>query len=610
MAKESKEVKIPKTTKPVKSIGIDFGTSHICVCVIDCDGKDKVVSTSQGKRAIPTILSFTDREVLFGDEAKEKLINNPENTIFDLDRILGREFSDPKLQVDIRTRGWPFKIVDDGKNNPLIEVLYKGKVRQFSVKELYTFIFLSLGKIIGGVDDLVNSTAISVPSHLSSYQKTIVGECGKAAGFNVRRITNNLEAVVLGYINPEAPYYSKKEEATGLLVLNFGASGLDCATVNLDDNIAEIFAFSVEKKLSASSIEHILVDHFIDEFKRKHDDFGEIVNNHRAMFRLRLACEKLKCKLSISSTAVVEIDSLWHGLNFVLSLTRSRFEELCVDVFQLVVPTIKNAETKSLLQGEVAQIILTGGLSRIPKIQELVRDYFSKSANVTICRGMNVEECVATGAAFYAQALDGAKQLSIDDHLLLSVTVHSFGIGDQDGLFRTDVIGKNDTIPCKKNIVTSPTPRMGSEWTIFENSEIIGRIKVGATSSAMTIVCDLDSHGKLSIIVEDRNNPSLSVLVEMKRPSLEEVTGTCKVAHQLEKDCLDEKKRAELLDKLELSICEMQKITSTTVTSTEKDSCEEIQEKIIAFKSDITSCLEKLDDFLTSPSRKRFKASN
>lgn len=603
-----------KKSSPSSSIaiGIDFGTVHTCISVLDPKtGDHEVLSTNQGKRIIPTMLSFTDHEVLFGEEAKAKLTTNPENTIFGLDRILGREFLDPALQADIHTGTWPFLVVDDGKNRPLIEVSYKREVRRFAVEDLYTFIFVSLKKIIDnavGYKVTHNVTVISTPSYFNTHQKSVIMECARAADFDVFSVINNTAAATINHLklSTDAKSVTKLE---GLMVLNFGASGFDCSVVLLQEQVGEVLVTCMEPKLSGNNLDNILVNHFIEEFKSKcastkggGNDVGDVVRSRRAIARLQLACEKLKCKLSISSTASIEVDSLFRGLDFASLFTRGRLEELCAELFKLVPLTIHQAVEAAVKHNKdllITKVVLVGGLSRIPKIQELVRDYFSTSTNTVICKGTNADECVAVGAAFHAATLAGV--LSSEAHLLIRSTTSSFGIGGVGGKERIEVIRKNSNLPILGEAPIPTTalgsPGVESEWKIFENEDVIGSIKIDPTSSPLTVKFDMDAYEKLRVGVEEKTGSSLSVLTELKRPSFAEMTQTCEVVRRLEQDCLDEKKRMEITNTFESSICAIQKIVTSAVEDTVSThdgkvySHEEIRARMLKFKSEIIFCL-------------------
>jgi L1 cell adhesion molecule like protein len=421
------------------AIGIDLGTTYSCVGIWK-NGQCEIIANDQGMRTTPSYVAFTDSERLIGNAAKNQASQNPENTIFDAKRLIGRIYNDQSTQNDIKH--FPFKVIDKN-NKPIIQANYKGEVKDFQPEEISSMILTKMKETAESyIGESVDSAVITVPAYFNDAQRQSTKDAGAIAGLNILRIINEPTAAAIAYGLDQAKDSTEKN----ILIYDLGGGTFDVTLLNIEDGVFEVKATAGDTRLGGEDFDTRLVQHFAQDFKRKHKK--DLNENKRALRRLRTACENLKKTLSASTQATLEVDSLFEGIDYTSTMTRARFEELCGDLFRKTFEPVEQViKDSGMSKSQIHEVVLVGGSTRIPRIQNQLTDYFNGKA---LNKSINPDEAVAYGAAVQAALLSGVKDSKLDDLLLLDVAPLSLGVETSGGVM-TNIIDRNSTIPTKKS---------------------------------------------------------------------------------------------------------------------------------------------------------------
>lgn len=515
---------------PQYPAAIDLGTTYSCIGVWMND-RVEIIANDQGNRITPSYVSFSDSERLVGDAAKNQMLMDPCNTVFDAKRLIGRKWSDKTVQEDMKL--WPFKVIQGPNDKPLIQVTWQGATKRFTPEEISAMV---LTKMKTTAEDFlgtqIKDVVVTVPAYFSESQRAATKDAGTIAGLNVVRIINEPTAAALAYGIGQA----KNAKSQCVLVIDCGGGTHDITLLSIDDGVFEVLSSFGLAHMGGEDFDNRMLQYFAEEFKRKHK--SDLLTNKKAVRRLKAACERAKRSLSSATSATIELDSLHEGVDFYSNITRAKFEDLCGDLFrECISPIDKVLVDGKKSKGDVDEIILVGGSTRIPKLQQLIKDCFNgKELN----RSVNADEAVAAGATVQAAILAGVQSEQTKDLLLLDVCPLSLGIEANHGIM-AKIIECNTTIPTKKSetFTTASDNQSTVEICIYEgerpmakDNRLLGKFQLTDIPPAprgtpkIEVVVEIDANGLVNVTATEsasgkKNN--VTIKNENDRLSKEEV---------------------------------------------------------------------------------------
>lgn len=511
--KAAEERKTEASNDPTETtvIGIDLGTTYSCVAVWSGDGV-RIIPNSEGQRTTASVVSFKGEERIVGNVAKAQGASNPLNTVFDVKRIIGQDFKSASVKDDMKHM--PFAVVEGSAGQPMVEVDYMGERKQLAPEEISAMV---LGKMKEIAEEYlghkVKKAVITVPAYFNDAQRAATKNAGTIAGLQVLRIINEPTAAALAYGLDIAN--TAGAETRQVLVFDLGGGTFDVSLLTIEGGIFTVIATAGDTHLGGDDFDNVLVDHVLALIKEMHPD-SKVEENPRAMKRVRQKCEDLKRELSVTATATIEIPALLEGIDFTCDITREKFNALNDKLFSRCIDTVKKVLTDAKSKtSDITDVVLVGGSTRIPRVQEMLQTYLEKD---TLCKTINPDEAVAYGAAVQGAILSGARNAATNSLLLVDVTPLSLGI-ETTGRVMSNIISRNTPIPVRrtKTYTTESDFQTEVDVTIYEGerqcvdgNNLLGDFRITGIERAkrgepqVDVTFDIDANGMLTVTACDQ----------------------------------------------------------------------------------------------------------
>jgi heat shock 70kDa protein 1/2/6/8 len=557
-------------------VGIDLGTTFSCVGVLR-DGRVEIIANAEGDRTTPSVVAFVGEERLIGRAAALQASANPKNTVFDAKRLIGQTFSDPQVQRDIRH--FPFDVVKGDGDIPLIQVEYRGATRRFRPEEISAMVLEKMKQTAEAfLGEPVTRAVVTVPAYFNDAQRQATKAAGAIAGLEVLRIVNEPTAAALAYgldkhdwVEREASGGTASRDATGtvkdasnVLIFDLGGGTFDVSLLRIEDGLFEVVGVSGDTHLGGEDFDNALVEHCCQVVSRTHG--FDLKASPSTLRRLRTACERAKRTLSRETSVDIVVEGAMDGADACVHVSRAKFESLNKYLFERCLETVnKVLRDAAVLPKQVSDVVLVGGSTRIPKIQEMLSAHFGGKP---LCRDINPDEAVAYGAAVQGGVLSGEGSSTTQDLLLVDVTPLSLGIETTGGVMST-ILKRNTSIPCRQtarystedDFQTSIDVRVfEGERSMVKDNNFLGEFNVSGIKNAkagepkIDVTFELDANGILNVSARDADTGAHAHTVIANSPghiSADEIARMIRVAEENRKSDLAALERAEAKTELE-----------------------------------------------------------